>query len=279
MSKGPKRVVFSPVLVLTVSIVNLAEIFKSFVNLLGEFMLFVRDTLRAMPLMWKRRGLVLRHAEFIGVSSLGVVVVAGVFLGGVLGYQLYVSFHRFGAEALLGGSVGIALFRELGPVMAGIMVAGRAGAAMAAEIATMRITEQVDALEVMAVDSVEYLVAPRILAGLAVMPVLAVVFSVVGSIAAAVVACGVMGLDAQIYWSQYSKVVDLIELVHCTVKGAVFGVSLSWIACFCGYRAFGGARAVGIATQSSVVASLLAILLTDYILTSMLPFGWATLRI
>jgi phospholipid/cholesterol/gamma-HCH transport system permease protein len=228
--------------------------------------------------MWKRRGLFLQQCEFIGVSSLGGVMVAAAFMGAVLGYQLYVSFHMFGAEALLGGSVGVSLFRELGPVMTAIMVTGRAGAAMAAEIASMRVSEQIDALEVMAIDPVEYLVTPRVIAGTLMVPLLSVFFCVVGTIAAALVACGVMGLDSPIFWNQFSKVVDPIELVHCLVKGAVFGLVLTWIGCFCGFRVTGGARAVGFAARTTVVASCLTILLSDYGLTSLLPFGFSKLR-
>jgi phospholipid/cholesterol/gamma-HCH transport system permease protein len=205
--------------------------------------------------------------------------VAALFMGGVLGYQLYVSLHLFGAEALLGGSVGVGLFRELGPVMAAIMVTGRAGAAMAAEIASMRISEQIDALEVMAIDPIEYLVVPRVFAGLVMMPLVAVAFCVVGSAAAALVSCGIMGLDFTVFWSQYTKVVDPIDVVHCTVKGAAFGLILTLVGCFYGFTAYGGARAVGFATRSTVVASFLSILLSDYILTSFLPFGFSYLRI
>src|SRR3954447_15658345 len=147
---------------------------------LGDFSLFVADTLRSLRHFWRRKGLFLKQCEFIGVTSLPVVAVAACFLGGVMGYQLYVSFHYFGAEALLGGSVGVALFRELGPVMAAIMVTGRAGAAMAAEISSMRITEQIDALEVMAVDPFEYLVAPRVAAGFLMMPILSIFFCIIG---------------------------------------------------------------------------------------------------
>lgn len=220
-----------------------------------------------------------RQCEFIGVQSLGVNVVAAIFLGGVLGYQLYVSFHLFNAEALLGGSVGIALFRELAPVMAAVMVTGRAGAAMAAELSSMRISEQIDALEVMAIDPIEYLVVPRVTAGLITMPLMGVFFSIVGSAAAALIACGVMGLDFQIFLTQYTKVVDPLELIHCTTKGAVFGLVLTSIGCFFGFRAHGGARAVGLATRSTVVASVLTILLSDYVLTSLLPFGFANLKV
>ncbi len=221
----------------------------------------------------------LKQCEFIGVTSLPVIAVAASFMGAVLGYQLYVSFHYFGAEALLGGSVGVSLFRELGPVMSAIMVTGRAGAAMAAEIASMRVSEQIDALEVMAVDPIEYLVLPRVLAGVSMMPLLAVFFSVVGSISAFFVSCGIMGLDVSVYVSQYRWVVDVMEVIHCVIKAAVFGLVLTWIGCFCGFRAYGGARAVGLATRSTVVASCLTILLSDYILTSFLPFGFARLSL
>ena len=255
------------------------EFLDSFITIVGDFTEFVWETGKSARGFWHRFGLFLKQCEFIGVSSLGMITVAAVFLGAVLGYQLYVSFHMFGAEALLGGSVGVALYRELAPVMAAIMVLGRAGAAMAAEIASMRVSEQIDALEVMAVDPIEFLVMPRIFAGVTMMPLLSVYFGLVGSVASAVIACGVMGMDASVFWHNYSWVVDPIELVHCVIKGAVFGLVLTWIACFCGFRARGGARAVGFATRSTVVASLLTILLSDYLLTSLLPYGFATLKV
>jgi phospholipid/cholesterol/gamma-HCH transport system permease protein len=259
--------------------VNLIDPLISFLRLVGDFSLFVGETIVSAFHSGRRWGLFLKQCEFIGVSSLGVNVVAAIFMGGVLGYQLYVSFHLFGAEALLGGSVGVSLLRELAPVMAAIMVTGRAGAAMAAEIASMRISEQIDALEVMAIDPIEYLVVPRVLAGVTMMPLLAIVFGVVASAASALVACAIMGLDFQIFWTQYSKMVDPIDLVHCTVKGGTFGLLLTWIGCFYGYRAYGGARAVGFATRSTVVASCLTILLSDYLLTSVLPFGFSKLKV
>ena len=258
---------------------NPREFIQSSIIVLGDFSLFVFDTVRSLRFLWRRRGLFLRHCEFIGVSSIGINAAAGIFMGAVLGYQLYISFHIFGAEALLGGSVGVSLFRELAPVMSGIMVTGRSGAAMAAEISSMRISEQIDALEVMGINPIEFLVAPRIIAGLLMMPLLAIFFTVVASLSAAVIACGVMDLQSSVYWSQYLKVVDQIEVVHCVVKAATFGLLLTLIGCFCGFRAYGGARAVGEATRNTVVATFLAILLSDYLLTSILPFGFKTLRI
>lgn len=244
----------------------------------GDFALFTAESMRAIRRVWRRRGTFLRQCEFIGVQSLPVVTIAAMFMGAVLAYQLYVVFHRFGAEGFLGGSVGVALFKELGPVMCAVMVTGRAGAAIAAEIATMRVSEQIDALEVMAVDPVEFLVTPRVLAGLVTMPLASLYFTIVASLAAAGVACGVMGLSWPVFSTQYAKVVDPIELIHCVVKGGTFGFILTTVACFCGFRASGGARSVGQATRTTVVASFLVILLFDYILTSLLPYGFAKLK-
>lgn len=258
--------------------ITLFEPLRHVVDVLGEFFVFVGSTLGCVPKLWHRRVLFFKHCEFIGVTSTGIILVAAIFMGAVLGYQLYISFKFFGAEALLGGSVGVSLFRELAPVMGAIMVTGRAGAAIAAEIATMKITEQVDALEVMAVDPIEYLVTPRVFAGLFMMPIIAAVFAVVGTLAAALVACGVMGLDPSVFWHQFSWVVDRIDIIHCVTKGAVFGLAITLVACFCGYRAVGGARAVGLATRSTVVASCLVILFCDYVLTSLLPFGFTKLK-
>lgn len=258
---------------------NLLKPFRLGIELLGEFTLFLGASIRSGRKLWLRRGLFVKHCEFIGVSSSGIITVAAIFMGAVLGYQLYVSFHYFGAEALLGGSVGVGLFRELAPVMAAIMVTGRAGAAIASEIASMRISEQVDALEVMAVNPIEYLITPRVLAGFIMMPLLSVFFAVVASLAAAGVACGMMGMDSSIFWTQYAIVVDKIDVIHCVSKGALFGLTLTAIGCFCGYRAQGGAKAVGFATRSSVVASCLSILLCDYVLTSLLPYGFTRFQL
>lgn len=247
--------------------------------LVGDFSLFIGRAFASLKRLWFRRSLFIKHCEFIGVSSAGVVFVAAFFVGAVLGYQLYVSFHIFGAEALLGGTIGLGLFRELGPVMTSIMVTGRAGAAIAAEISSMKITEQVDALEVMAVNPIEYLVTPRIMAGFVMMPLLGVFFCGVASIAGGLIACGVMELSWATYWEQFEKMVDAGDVHHCIIKSASFGIVLTVVACFCGMRAQGGASAVGFATKTTVVASFLLILLVDYILTSILPFGFAWLEL
>ncbi len=271
--------VFRSILVLTSLIVNVLYMTESVIILLGDFSLFMYETICSFRYIWKRRGLFLKQCEFIGVSSLGINVAAGLFMGGVLGFQLYVSLHRFGAEALVGGTVGVTLFRELAPVMAAIMVTGRAGAAMAAEISSMKISEQIDALEVMAVNPIEYLVSPRVVAGFLMMPLLSIFFTLVASVSACVVACGVMDLQYSIYWHQYFKMVDQVDVLHCLVKSGVFGLILTGLGCFCGFQAYGGARAVGEATRNTVVATCLSILFSDYLLTSILPLGFKTLKV
>lgn len=247
--------------------------------LLGDYTLFLGDNFRRIGKVWKRRGLFLKQCEFIGVSSMPVVSVAAIFMGAVLAYQLYLAFHRFGAEGLMGGAVGVAFYKELGPVMTAVMVIGRAGAAMAAEIASMKLSEQVDALEVMAVDPVEYLTLPRIAAGIVMMPLLSIFFSAIASVSAATVASSVMGMSSTVFWNHYSHTMDTVEIWHCLIKGGAFGFVLATIGCFNGLRAYGGARAVGLSTRNTVVASCLCVLLVDYFLTSLLPPGFSKLKV
>lgn len=230
--------------------------------------------LRFLP---RRRGLFWRQCERVGVQSLGVILFAGAFLGAVLGYQLYSSLVLFRGEQLLGSIVGIALLRELAPVIGAIVVTGRVGSAMAAEIASMSVSEQLDAMEVMAVNPVEYLVLPRVLASLLMMPLLSFCLAWIGTAAAAFLSSTVLGLDAAIYWYRYWRVLSWVDWMHCFVKSLVFGAVFSWIGCFCGLRASGGAQAVGQAAQTTVVSSFLAILCLDYFLTAFLPFGFKKL--
>jgi phospholipid/cholesterol/gamma-HCH transport system permease protein len=238
---------------------------------LGELTIFSKNTFQSFPKIWKRRGILINQCEFIGVSSLGILSVAAIFMGAVLGYQLYTSFALFGAQALVGGTVGVSIFREMGPVIGAIMVTGRAGAAIGAEIASMRVSEQIDALEVMGVNPYEYLVLPRVLAGAIMMPLLAFVFGGIATLAASAIACGVLDLSWPVFWKEFRLWVDAVDMLHCTMKGISFGIALTLLGCFYGFRAQGGARAVGFSTRSTVVATCLTILLLDYIWTMILP--------
>ncbi len=246
-------------------------VIKQALTWLGELTLFTRLTLQSFPKIWKRRGILLNQCEFVGVSSLGILSVAAVFMGAVLGYQLYVSFALFGAQALVGGTVGVAIFREMAPVIGAIMVTGRAGAAIGAEVASMRVSEQIDALEVMGVNPYEYLVLPRLLAGAIMMPLLAFIFGGIATLAASAIACGVLDLSFPIFWKEFRLWVDAVDMLHCLMKGISFGAALTLLGCFYGFRAQGGARAVGFSTRSTVVATCLTILLLDYLWTMVLP--------
>lgn len=248
------------------------EVVLSGVEWVGDLALFAGRTLQALPRSSRRWPLFLLQCEFVGVTSFGILAVAAVFMGAVLGYQLYVSFALFGAQALVGGTVGVSIFREMAPVIGAVMVTGRAGAAIGAEIASQRVSEQIDALEVMGVNPFEYLVVPRVVAGSIMMPLLAIMFGAIATISAALVTCGVLGLNYVIFWTQFQKWVDWIDLLHCVCKGWSFGLALTLLGSFYGFRAQGGARAVGYATRSTVVATCLTILLLDYFWTMILPF-------
>ncbi|MBS1960209.1 MAG: ABC transporter permease [Bdellovibrionales bacterium] len=241
------------------------------VSWLGELSLFLGRLLQGARRLPKRFDLFINQCEFIGVSSFGILSVAAVFMGAVLGYQLYTSFALFGAQAMVGGTIGVSLFREMAPVMGAIMVTGRAGAAIGAEVASMRVTEQIDALDVMGVDPFEYLVAPRVAAGMAMMPLLSVVFGAIATLAGCLIATSVLGLSMPVFWKTFRAWVDWVDFVHCVIKGATFGFALTTIGCFYGFRATGGARAVGLSTRSTVVATCLTILLLDYFWTMVLP--------
>jgi phospholipid/cholesterol/gamma-HCH transport system permease protein len=251
--------------------VNILTTLKSAIEWIGDLTLFVGRMFQAFPRFWHRSGIFLNQCEFIGVSSLGILSVAAVFVGAVMGYQLYTSFELFGAQALVGGTVGVAMFREMGPVIGGIMVTGRAGASIAAEISSMRVSEQIDALEVMGVNPYEYLVLPRVMAGALMMPILAFIFGAIATIAGSTIACSVMGLSFPVFWKTFRQWVDWVDMLHCLVKGISIGGVLTLLGCFYGFRANGGARAVGNATRSTVVATCLTILLLDYFWTMVLP--------
>ena len=208
--------------------------------------------------------------EFIGVKSLGIVIITGGFTGMVLALQTYYGFRRFGSEVLVGVTVALSMTRELGPVLTALMVTGRAGSAMAAELGSMRVTEQIDALTVMALSPVKYLVVPRVLASLFMVPILTVIADFVGIIGGYFVGVKLLGITEGIFINKMVKYIDLEDIYNGLVKAAVFGVVLSVISCYKGYYTKGGAEGVGKATTEAVVASSVTILISDYVLTSLM---------
>lgn len=206
--------------------------------------------------------------EFVGVQSIFIVGLTGTFVGAVFGLQLVDALRRFSAENQTGSIVSVALARELGPVFAALMVSSRAGSAIATELGSMRVTNQIDALTTMSVSPVQYLIVPRVLAGLTMVPALALVFDLVGFLGAYFVAVYLFGLDGGVFYERARWFVDGSDLRQGLVKAAVFGVAVTLIACRQGYYASGGAAGVGRATNRAVVQSAVAVLILDYVVTA-----------
>lgn len=208
--------------------------------------------------------------EFIGVQSIFIVGLTGMFVGAVFGLQLVNALRLFSAESQAGPIVSIALAREIGPVFAALMVSSRAGSSIATEIGSMRVSNQIDALTTMSVSPVQYLVVPRVLAGLTMVPILALLFDMIGFFGAYFVAVRVYGLDAGVFVERARWLVDEWDVRQGLIKAAVFGVAVTLIACRQGYYATGGAAGVGRATNRAVVQSAVAVLVLDYIVTAIM---------
>jgi phospholipid/cholesterol/gamma-HCH transport system permease protein len=207
--------------------------------------------------------------EFIGIGSIFLVSLTAVFVGGVLALQLVDGFRDFGAENQTGAVIGLALAREVGPVFAALMVTSRAGSAMTTELGSMRVTNQIDALVTMAVNPVQYLVVPRLVAGFVMVPVLTMLFNIVGVMGAFFVAVALLGLDPGVFMDRLQWLVDWDDVSQGLIKAMVFGVAVTLIACRQGFYAKGGAAGVGRATNRAVVQSAIAILMLDYLVTSL----------
>lgn len=203
--------------------------------------------------------------DFVGVGSIFIVLLTGVFSGMVFAHQSSRAFELFNAESLVGPTVALTLTRELAPVFSALMVTMRAVSAMCTELGTMRVTEQVDALETMAVSPIQYLLVPRVLAGLVMVPVLVMVFNSAGMAGAYLVSVTMKGISAGTFISRTQQWLDPEDIAEGLIKGAVFGLAVSLIGCYKGFHASGGAKGVGKATTDAMVASALAIFILDYI--------------
>jgi phospholipid/cholesterol/gamma-HCH transport system permease protein len=217
-----------------------------------------------------RIGQFLASMDFIGVQSLFIVSLTGTFSGMVFALQTVYGFRRFSAEGMVGGVVALSLTREISPVFAGLMVTSRAGSAMAAELGNMRVTEQIDAISTMGVSPVQYLVVPRVVASVLMLPCLCMLFTMVGMAGAYGVAVGWLDVDPGIFWDRVRTFVEPRDLWMGIVKSMTFGFLISIISCKQGFFASGGAKGVGIATTRAVVQSAIAILVANYIITSIM---------
>ncbi len=212
----------------------------------------------------------IKEIEFIGSKSILIVFVTGLFTGMVLGLQGHHTLTQFGAEALLGSAVALSIIRELGPVLCALMVTGRAGSAMAAEIGIMKITDQFPALEMMAIDPLKYVISPKILAGIISLPLLTAFFDLVGILGGYLVGVKLLGVNEGAYFGKMVTAVTFTDIYGGMVKSLCFGLLIAWICSFLGYTAQATTEGVSRATTQAVVYSSLSILIMDYILTSLL---------
>ena len=223
---------------------------------------------------FRRFRLTVAEIYFAGVLSLIIILVSGLFVGMVLSLQGYETLQRFGASESLGVLVALSLVRELGPVVAGLLFASRAGSAITAEIGLMKATEQISAMEMMAVDPIARVVAPRFWGGVISMPLLAALFSAMGIFGGYLIAVPLIGVDSGAFWSQMQAAVDFSnDILNGVIKSVVFGVAVTWIAVFEGYDAPPTAEGVSRATTRTVVTSSLAILALDFVLTAFMFRG------
>ncbi|MFI4887934.1 MAG: lipid asymmetry maintenance ABC transporter permease subunit MlaE [Burkholderiales bacterium] len=241
---------------------------------LGFATRFSVAVLRHLPAAFRRLPLTLREIYFSGVLSLVIILVSGLFVGMVLALQGYDVLTRYGANESLGILVALSLVRELGPVVAGLLFASRAGSAITAEIGLMKTTEQLSAMEMMAVDPLARVVVPRFVGGVVSMPLLAALFSTLGVFGAYLVGVKLIGIDSGAFWGNMQAAVDFRnDVLNGFIKSVVFGIAVSAIAVFEGYNARPTAEGVSTATTRTVVASSLSILSLDFVLTAFMFRG------
>lgn len=238
---------------------------------LGRASVFLVEVIAGSASLFMRPRLLIKQLYSVGVQTLIIIVVAGLFVGMVMALQSYYALIDFGAEDSVGVMVALSLLRELGPVITALLFAGRAGSALTAEIGLMKATEQLSGMEMMAVNPMQRVIAPRFVAGLFSMPLLATIFSAVGIFGAYMVAVELLGLDSGPFWSQPQDKVDLyLDIYNGIIKSVVFGFVATWIAVFEGYDCVPTSEGLGQATTRTVVHSSLAILFLDFVLTALM---------
>lgn len=241
----------------------------SFLERLGRGILFLLQVLSHIPL--QRPRLIIVQIYAVGVLSLTIILVSGLFVGMVLGLQLYNTLVNFGSTEILGTVIALSLVRELGPVITALLFAGRAGSALTAEIGLMKATDQLAAMEMMAVDPIRRVIAPRFIAGVIAVPLLTAIFSVIGIFGGHFVVVELLGVDAGSFWSLMQATVEpFADIANGVIKSVVFGIVVTWIAVFEGYDCLPTAEGVSRATTRTVVHASLAILGLDFILTALM---------
>ncbi|MEX0976333.1 MAG: lipid asymmetry maintenance ABC transporter permease subunit MlaE [Woeseia sp.] len=248
---------------------NLYYEFKEFLRQFGALQIFFLRLLKNSPrVLFRRFGLVVQQVYNAGALSLVIIMVCGVFVGGVLGLQGYANLARFNAADSVGAFTAFALLKELGPVITALLFAGRAGTALASEIGLMKATDQLAAMEMMAINPIRRVFVPRFLGGAISMPLLAAVFSAVGLFGAHIVAVNLLGVDSGAFWQQMQAGLDPSDVYEGIVKSVVFGIVASLIAVWEGYNAIPTAEGVGRATTRTVVITAICVLILDFMITA-----------
>ncbi len=242
----------------------------STLNTLGQVFLFLLQVFKTFFTSKLKLHKLFDQMSIIGVGSLSIVLLTGVFSGGVLALQSYIGFKRFGAEEFIGPVVALSLTRELGPVLTGLMVTGRAGSAITAELGTMQITEQIDALRTLCINVFQYLMVPRVLGAAIILPFLTLFSMMFGIIGGYCVCVYVLNLNGEQYINGIKTFLELSDITGGLIKASAFGIIFSWIGCYKGFMTTGGAKGVGLSTTQSVVISSILILIANYFLTAML---------
>ncbi|MDX9714628.1 MAG: ABC transporter permease [Dissulfurispiraceae bacterium] len=253
---------------MTAVIEYIGILFLRFVEEAGRICILFLNAVRQMFRRPFEADIIIKQMVEIGVKSLPVVIITALFTGMVLAVQSYTGFKRFGAQSVVGFVVSLSMVRELGPVLTGLIVAGRAGASMAAELGTMRVTEQIDALETLAANPVKYLVVPRFISTTLMMPALAAVADLVGIVGGFMVTVKLFGVSSTTYWKWTWNYLDYKDIYYGLVKAAFFGACIAMISCSNGFYTQGGAEGVGKATTRAVVLSSITILVSDYFLSA-----------
>jgi phospholipid/cholesterol/gamma-HCH transport system permease protein len=254
-------------------VTGVRDAFKPVVRLLdvlGEHLILCARALSWLPRRPFRPANYLEAAEYVGFGSLPIILLVGLFTGAVMSLQSVFAFRSFGLESLSGGVTGKALATELAPVLASLMLSGRAGAGIATELGTMRISEQIDALESMAVNPVQFLILPRLVAGFLMGPILTLIFFVVGMGGAYLVAVFNEGVDHGQFVHNTKDILDFVDVVQGLIKSSVFGFVVVLIGCYQGFFASGGGRGVGLGTTRAVVLGSVTVLILDYFLSNIL---------
>lgn len=243
---------------------------KNFIGEVGQMSLMLSNSLRLIFERPSRFGEIMKHMEFIGNQSVGIITLTSLFTGLALSLQVYLGFKIVNATNLVGPVVALGIFRELGPVLTGLIVSARAGGAMAARLGTMRVNEQIDALDVMGVNTVQYLISPRIVAAFFCMPMLTIIFDFVAMVGSWFLVVHLVELDQAVFFDRINQTVQFKHIMEGLIKSCIFGIVFALICSYKGYYTKGGAKGVGEATNRGVVISMVMVIVLDYFLSNLI---------